>query len=202
MNKQCSKCGIKKDITKFYIDKTRKDGLYPQCKKCKCAETQKWKQDNSEKYRQIRQRYLQQMKNNPDFLEKNRQRTRRFLKNNPDYKRKYEFSRYHGDIGYRLVTNLRSRLRDAIKNNTKSGRILTYLGCSVDEFKKHLESQFVEGMTWDNYGNKENCWSIDHIIPCASFDFSVEENIFKCCHYSNLQPMWHIENIKKRNKLN
>lgn len=54
-------------------------------------------------------------------------------------------------------------------------------------------------MNWSNYGRTG--WHIDHIIPIASFDFSKKENIEKCFHYSNLQPLWAVDNIRKSNKL-
>jgi hypothetical protein len=101
---------------------------------------------------------------------------------------------------FRLIHNLRSRLCAAVKGGKKSAKTMTYLSCTLNEFKIHLESQFQEGMSWNNYGNKEGCWSIDHRLPCSSFDHSDEEQIKKCWHYSNMQPMWHIENIKKGNK--
>ncbi len=72
------------------------------------------------------------------------------------------------------------------------------IGCSSKELESYLETQFTEGMTWDNYGYYG--WHIDHIKPCASFDLSDPEQQKLCFHYSNLQPLWAKENIKKSNK--
>ena len=69
------------------------------------------------------------------------------------------------------------------------------IGCSLEELKKHLESQFKPGMSWKNRGR--NGWHIDHIKPCASFDLSKSEEQHKCFHYSNLQPLWAKENLRK-----
>jgi hypothetical protein len=71
------------------------------------------------------------------------------------------------------------------------------IGCSMDELKIHLSSMFKEGMSWDNYGK----WHIDHIKPCASFNLSDPAQQKECFHYSNLQPLWAIENIKKSDQL-
>jgi len=73
------------------------------------------------------------------------------------------------------------------------------LAFSARRIVKHLESQFKEGMTWDNYGRGTNNWSIDHIIPCSNFDLTKIEEQQKCFHYTNLQPLWTTENSSKRN---
>lgn len=96
----------------------------------------------------------------------------------------------------RFKTNLRSRVSHALSRNSKSGSTETLVGCSMDELRDHLESQFADGMTWDNYGE----WHVDHIKPCAMFDFSVDSHQFECFHYTNMQPLWAIDNYKKGNK--
>lgn len=70
------------------------------------------------------------------------------------------------------------------------------IGCSVEKLMEHLEKQFTEGMTWGNYGR----WHVDHIKPCAMFDFSKPEHQQECFHYSNLQPLWAKDNLKKSDK--
>ena len=95
---------------------------------------------------------------------------------------------------------MRSRLNGAIKNNSKSGSAVRDLGCSIDELKIYLEKQFQPGMIWKNWGNKGGQWSIDHIIPLISVDLKNREEFLKVCHYTNLRPMWHIDNLKKGDK--
>ena len=105
--------------------------------------------------------------------------------------------RIRNDINYRIEKNLRKRLWDAIKGNNKSASTIKLLGCAVEYLKNHLESQFTEGMNWDNYGK----WHIDHIIPCASFDFTDPFQQRECFHFSNLQPLWAEDNLKKGSNL-
>ncbi len=72
------------------------------------------------------------------------------------------------------------------------------LGCSFPEFKSWMQSQFLEGMTWDNYGK----WHIDHIKPCALFDLSKQSEQELCFNYRNLQPLWAADNYRKSDKYN
>ena len=78
----------------------------------------------------------------------------------------------------------------------KKNKTILYIGCSLEELKLHLEKQFKPGMTWENHGE----WHIDHIIPLASA--KTEEDLYKLNHYTNLQPLWAIDNLKKSNKIN
>lgn len=110
-------------------------------------------------------------------------------------KRLYVRNRYKTDINYRLADNLRSRLNSVISRQDRAGSSVKDLGCTVEELKKHLESQFTEGMSWDNYG--KGGWEIDHIQPLASFDLTNREDLLKACHYTNLQPLWARDNRSK-----
>ncbi len=69
------------------------------------------------------------------------------------------------------------------------------MGCSPELLKEYLEKQFVDGMCWDN----RNEWHIDHIIPLSLA--KTEEEIYKLCHYTNLQPLWAEDNLRKSNKI-
>ena len=115
-----------------------------------------------------------------------------------EYKKNYSKERSKKDLNYRIRGNLRSRLKAALKNNSKKGKTLSYLGCSIEELKEHLEKQFQSGMTWNNYGIYG--WHIDHIIPLAKWDLTNEEEIKKACNYKNLQPLWAKDNWSKQAK--
>lgn len=104
--------------------------------------------------------------------------------------------RYREDIQFRIKENLRTRLSKAIARNTKSGSAIEDLGCSIEELRNYLESKFQPGMSWDNYGE----WHIDHIRPLANFDLSNRDQFLEACNYTNLQPLWAIDNIRKSNK--
>ena len=93
-----------------------------------------------------------------------------------------------------LAHIVQSSVRNALKSE-KSKRSIQYLGCQIDEFKKHIEEQFTEGMTWGNYGK----WHIDHITP-IKYDNPTFEEVCERLHYKNTQPMWASENISKGNR--
>jgi hypothetical protein len=102
------------------------------------------------------------------------------------------------DVNFKLSLSLRDRLNKAIKGDWKAGSAVNDLGCSIDELKRRLESQFTSEMSWINYGKY---WTIDHIKPLASFDLTDREQFLEACHYTNLQPLYWLDNIIKGDKL-
>jgi len=113
----------------------------------------------------------------------------------------YQAEKYRTDIYYKLKINLRTRVRKALKdyhNYSKANRTMKLVGCTRKELWKHLEKQFKLGMTRENYGK----WHIDHIKPCASFDLRCPIGQLDCFHYTNLQPLWANENLRKGVKCN
>jgi hypothetical protein len=196
--------GKRKKIEKEF-DLLHKDSICPICnnsfkrpihhphqKYCsnKCCKT-RYRKDNplrgKEYYFKNKKRIGEQIK---EYRNKNkeiiRERYKRYLKNN---------------INVKLKRYISSRIRDAVVKckTTKCGNTLKLLGCSIEHARKHLESQFKEGMTWENYGKYG--WHIDHIIPCASFDLTDPEQQKKCFNYKNLQPLWWQENLSKGSKI-
>jgi hypothetical protein len=111
---------------------------------------------------------------------------------------KYYRERRKSEPIYKLSADIRSRLVKFLKVNNmkKNNKTFTMVGCTPKFLKKYIEEQFKPGMTWQNHSPKG--WHVDHIIPLASAK-SLEE-IKKLSHYTNLQPMWEIDNKKKSNK--
>jgi hypothetical protein len=92
---------------------------------------------------------------------------------------------------------VRSRISTYLKNSNymKKNKTFEIVGCSPEFLKEHLEKQFVDGMSWENRAE----WHIDHIIPLSSA--KTEEDALKLCHYTNLQPLWAEDNLRKSNKI-
>jgi len=108
-------------------------------------------------------------------------------------------NRMKTDIQFKLSRVLRRRLYRALHGNYKNGSAVKDLGCTINEFKTHLESKFQSGMTWDNWSFEG--WHIDHIKPLASFDLTDRQQLLMACHYTNLQPLWAKDNLIKSDKI-
>ena len=122
---------------------------------------------------------------------------KRWCQENRTYIATYVRNRRRTNILIRLASNIRCRFRMALKNNSKTGSAIKLLGCSILEFKVYLEAQFQPGMTWENYGQ----WHLDHKYPLSKFDLTNEKELKIACHYTNIQPLWATDNIKKGNKV-
>lgn len=144
-----------------------------------------------------------------EWADKNRLHLRKTHKNwrdsNKDhidkYKRDYERNRRREDPKYRLGARTRTAVCTCLKERDVAKYRSTFdiLGYTLEELMSHLEKQFTEGMSWDNYGE----WHVDHKIPMASFNFeTVEDREFKLCWcLDNLQPLWGPDNLSKGTKL-
>lgn len=117
-------------------------------------------------------------------------------------KRKNHQERKKVDVQYVIKRRLRCRLRNVIKslqnNKYKKMSTMELLGCDIDFFQSHIESKFTEGMNWSLVLNGKI--HMDHVKPCAKFDLTQIEEQKKCFHYSNIQPLWEIDNLKKNAK--
>ena len=98
------------------------------------------------------------------------------------------------NINFRLSCNLRSRLNNIIKNNSKKGSAVKDLGCSIEFLVAYLQEQFYGDMSWDNYGSY---WEIDHIEELHTFDLSSRKQFLKAVNYTNLQPLTIPDHKKK-----
>jgi hypothetical protein len=106
--------------------------------------------------------------------------------------------RRKNDPCFLINQRLRARLRKVLTslNVTKNNKMIDILGCSIQDFKQHIEKQFKPGMSWD-----QRNFVIDHIIPCSYFDLTNVEHQKTCFHYTNMQPLSFTENARKSNKI-
>ena len=118
-----------------------------------------------------------------------------------EYKRKYEKHRKDTDPLYKLISNFRTAIYQVLKENRvdKNQSYFDVLQYTPEQLIVHLEKQFTEGITWENYGE----WHVDHKLPISSFNIIEmgDSEFMKCWSLENLQPMWGEENIRKSNKI-
>ena len=188
--KRCTKCLEIKNFDSFTPQKEGYMGFKSQCKSCDSLYDKHFQsktnfraeRDKTDKAKQYRKKYIEE---NLDWWRK--------------YEREYKYNRRKEDMFFKIKGNLSGRLSDLINKRNLSINTLELIGCDRETFLSHIENQFTEGMNWDNYGLKG--WHVDHIIPLSSFDLTIEDEVKKACHYTNLQPLWWEDNLKKGRKL-
>jgi len=165
----------------------------------------KRRQDNPQRYIDTYTKYNELNKGKrrlqaqePQMKEHRRILERMWRENNREHYNRYFHDYYERYPIKKVARNLRNRLYKLLKGEISSLHTKDLVGCSLEFLKQHLESQFKDGMTWDNYG----IWHVDHIRPCESFDFRMAEEQKKCFFWTNLQPLWGPENISKNAKYN
>lgn len=121
----------------------------------------------------------------------------RALSYNKSAQGKLAQKRYISKPGPAMAHALRRRFGMAIRGGAKGGSAVRDLGCTVAEFRSLIEALWRPGMTWENWGKGPGTWQVDHIRPLASFDLSDPAQVRAACHFTNLQPLWHEDHIRK-----
>ena len=187
--------------------------------------SKKWRKNNPEKYKEIISKYLdknphmiskerlKKYRENPEFNKKQSIRRKEYYLKNIEserekrkeyyYKNKevlrcktdeWKRKKMNEDGFYRMKKNLRDRIRGYLVDDTKSKRTMDIVGLDKIEFKLYIQNKFTEGMSWENYGK----WHLDHIKPLCQAKDKKEALILN--HYTNLQPLWAEDNLKKNRK--
>jgi hypothetical protein len=171
MKRICTKCRVNKELSEFHNNKSGKFGKQCVCKDC--------------------QRELVRKNYKKEYF-------REYARNNRERYVNYTRQKMKSDVDFKLRHSLRDRLNKALRGNFKSGSAVRDLGCTIEELKVHLESQFQPGMSWENWSL--DGWHIDHIKPLSSFNLSDRQQLLEACHYTNLQPLWASDNLSKNKK--
>lgn len=186
--KVCNKCNIDKDVTEFYSGRKK-------CKSCHGEQKKKYREEHRDEIIKKNRKYYYEnhqmmLDKRKEYRENNYEEVSSY---NREYKKTYEKNRIKEDNLYRVKRSVRNLIKCSLyqKKFTKNSRTFEVLGCSYEEFREHIESQFLDWMSWDNYGvynGKEKCgWEYDHIVPVSSAES--EEDIIRLNHYSNIQPL-------------
>ena len=218
-NKKCNHCKEVKIITEFSKKYKTKDGFQKYSSICKvCFNIKDSERRKSEEYKKHKKIY------DSSYYEQNQEkildRKKEYHIENKDIicAKKQEYRRDNKDKISEYFKHNKHRVRNAQSTyrkkyphiiswrrmlyrtlyyfgTQKEGSTLDMLGYSAVQLKHHIEKQFKEGMTWENYGE----WEIDHIRPVTSFSESDKPSVVNSL--SNLQPLWKEENMEKFNKI-
>lgn len=175
--KTCNKCNEVKELKHFHKRSDAKDGCQATCKACSSAEKKQYYLDNRDHKLAYKRKYYAE-------------NTEKCIKTSTKSQCKLRKT----SVSYKMACRLRSRLSQALAGKNKSASTLDLLGCSAEHARFHIESQFTEGMTWENT-------HIDHIQPCASFDLEDPNEQRRCFHYTNLQPLFAEDNLRKSDSI-
>jgi hypothetical protein len=186
--KICSKCEVEMDVCYFTFRNDRKK-YRNQCNLClNKMEVIRYSLNPDNKKKRVSLWRI----NNPEKYDISNKKWRE--NNLKDYRK----NKKENDPLYSFTHRIRSRIRSFMKTIkiTKKNKTFDIIGCSPASLKEHIEKQFTEGMSWDKMGQYIH---IDHIIPLNSA--KTEEEVYKLCHYTNLQPLWAQDNLKKSDKI-
>lgn len=203
--KTCSRCKIKKDISDFYKKKSSKDGYRSEFKECDYHLSKKHKEKYYNKNKDILKSNLDKeelklymddyRKSNKESIRETNKIYRDNNKQNLNHQRKeYRKIKFLQDPIYKIQHNIRSNISNSLKGYSKSSKTQEILGCDFNMFKKYIEYQFKDGMSWENIGE----WHLDHKIPISWAE--TEEKVYELNHYTNFQPLWAKDNLTKGNK--
>ena len=205
MKKVCKVCDITKDEIDFNLHSSGSKYRRGYCKECEKEKNRIRRMSEEYKsrvrnYRTKEERIKRLKKWNEENPGKSEESRKEWVKNNPEKVKQYrENYKKNNPEKYKLSKNVRGRIKNymKIKNLTKENKTFDIVGCTPEKLKEHIESQFTEGMSWDNYGFYG--WHIDHIIPLSSA--KTKEGLYELCHFSNLQPLWMKDNLSKGSSL-
>jgi len=203
--RKCCRCKQLLPIDCFYYVNGKRKRWYSDCKKC-LSETRKARRKNDPEYqKRLSLNTLNWQRNHKKQVN---ERTRRSYQKNIVKRRKYysiyrraKYCKDKHDPVFRMLRSHRCRIQKILRYNfvKKPARTMKLFGCSAVQLKDYLAGKFTAGMTWENHGSFG--WHVDHIKPLASFNFRVEAQIMAAFHYTNLQPLWWYENLKKSDKV-
>jgi len=182
--KKCQVCQKSKDLEEFRRLTGLKNKFNKICRGC-IAPARKRAEENKERLKEYQKQYR------ADHKEYFSEYRRAWKAQNPELNLKYKNDAYQNDPDFKRRTLTRQRLRGLI---AKGFEFEMEIGCSFDVFKTHIESLWLPGMSWNNYGKTAGCWSIDHKEPLNGNELKNPN------HYTNLQPLWVEDNSAKGDK--
>lgn len=214
-SKICTKCGNNKLLSEFYFRKDT-NKYRGACIKCEITRVDKYYSENKESKKDYSSKYYHDNRNMCKEKYAQYRKTKNRIEYTKKYNKKYKIENkdklnliYKEKIKTNSLFKLKENIRGLIsqyfkkKGFSKKSKTAQILGCTFEEFKIHIESQFAPWMSWSNHGryivDGENTWQLDHILPISIA--KTEEDMVKLNHYSNFQPLKSKDNNLKSNNI-
>lgn len=189
--KVCRKCDLVLTVNNSY----KHSGNI--CKECEKQRMKEYRENFPDKRKETKDKWN---KNNPDKVKGYR---KSYRKNNHEkyreIKKNAHKNRKKNDPFYKFTCSMRDKLKRRMnkKFGSKDSNFYRIIGMTPPVLREYIQKQFKDGMSWENYGS--DTWHLDHIIPLSTA--KNKEEYYKLWHYTNLQPLWAEENIRKSNKI-
>jgi hypothetical protein len=153
------------------------------------------------RHRESLNKYIREWrKDNKNYKIYNLDYNRMYYEKNKIRLNQYRNKFRNNNLNIKLSNYISTKIRMTLQKNKYNKSWVGLLGYNIENLIQHLEKQFKENMSWNNYGR--HGWHIDHIIPISWWKFeSYEDREFKqCWALCNLQPLWAIDNLRKGNR--
>lgn len=191
--KSCKRCAQEKPIERFSSYKKPNGQMYQNvtCMDCAAIHSKRYYHANSAEIKEK----VKKRNNLEEVKIAKAKKRKEMIAANPEYYKALRALRAQKPE-VKLARRIRNRLAKFLKYKS-SDKVSAVIGCSGNFLKKHLESKFQKGMTWENYGYGQGKWVIDHIKPLSLFNRLDKEDLKRASHYTNLQPLWYHQNDAK-----
>ena len=192
-SKVCTKCSVEKIFSSFHKKPAGKYGLHSICKDCRSKQSVVWASENREQVKQYQREYKRRQLKTDEGRKRHAEINSKYYKSNKDkVNAYYRYKRKNDDL-FALKCSVRGALARAITRLgfSKCSKTQEILGCTWEEFKTHIEKQFLPGMSWA----KRDQIHIDHIVALATA--KTEADVIALNHFTNLRTLWGVDNIKK-----
>ena len=208
--KTCTKCSVDKLLCEYTLHRGKPKS---RCKRCEAIRVNDYRLKNYDLIKEKKKKYW--VENRHRLLDAHNEKSRLYFIANPEKKKEssrrwaaknraknieYTRNRYNSDPEFNISIKHRRRIFMALKRigAGRKDRMIELLGCDYAFFKKYIENRFTVGMNWGLILTGKI--HLDHIKPCSKFDLLDIEQQKICFHYTNYQPMWATDNMKKHNK--
>lgn len=186
MSKACTRCGEVKELSNFYFNR-KYNNHQSHCKQCVAEAAKKYMKTD-------KGREAQKIYKKTDKCRKRRRKRRKILYSSEEGRIKQNA---RANLHYLIIAMIKLHTGVVYRKHPRKLKGVGLIGCSLQQYKAHIENQFEDWMNWGNYGHNENTWQLDHIIPFDAFKDELKKHLKIVCWYKNCKPVRSKNNYEK-----